>query len=50
MLAPGMDFGNMCRPYDFKAGRHVLKMSAAQGPFPFDGIVLTDSPGSFEPR
>jgi hypothetical protein len=50
MLAPGRDFGNMSCPYDFKAGRHVLKMSAAQGPFPFDGIVLTDSPGSFEPR
>ena len=50
MLAPGRDFGNMSCPYDFKAGRHVLKMAAAQGPFSFDGLVLTDSPGSFEPR
>lgn len=50
MLAPGKKFGNMCCPYDFKAGRHVLKMSTASGKFPFDGIVVTDSPGSFEPR
>ena len=31
-------------------GWHVLKMAAALGPFPFDGIVLTDSPVSFELR
>ena len=50
MLAPEKAFGNMCCPYDFKAGRHALKVGTAYGSFKFDGIVLTDSPGSFEPR
>ncbi len=50
MLAPEKGFGDMCCPYDLKAGRHVLKVGTAYGRFKFDGIVLTDSPGSFEPR
>lgn len=50
MLAPGKKFGDMSCPFKFKAGRHVLKVSARWGKFTFDGIVLTDSPGSFEPR
>lgn len=50
MVAPGRKFGDMSCPFRFKAGRHTLKMSAKWGEFRYDGIVLTDSPGSFEPR
>lgn len=50
MIAPGMEFGDMICPFDFKAGRHTLGISAKWGEFRYDGIVLTDSPGSFEPR
>lgn len=50
MIAPGRKFGDMICPLRFKAGRHTLGMSAKWGEFRYDGIVLTDSPGSFEPR
>ena len=51
MLTPGRDFGNMCRHYDLKAGRHTVTISAGVGAkVQYDGLVVTDNPLSFEPR
>ena len=50
MLTPGRGFGHMSRYYDLKAGENKLRFYASNGVLMFDGIVLTDSPGSFEPR
>lgn len=50
MLTPGNSFGNMCRHYDFKAGRHTVTIRNDSGSLKYDGLVLTDDPQSFEPR
>ena len=50
MLTPGKGFGHMSRHYDLKAGENKLRIQGTGGAFYFDGIVLTDAPGSFEPR
>ena len=51
MLTPDRGFGNMCRHYDLEPGKHTLKIQGESGTgFRFDGLVLTDSPSSFEPR
>ncbi len=47
MLAPGKSFGDMTKFYDLKPGRHTVRI---KGRYAYDGLVLTDSPGSFEPR
>ena len=50
-VAPGNRFGNTLRFWDFKAGeRHVLKIRSAEAAIAYDGVVMTDNPGSFEPR
>ena len=49
-LTPGREFGNMTLHHDLKAGRHTVRVRAATCHYAFDGIVVTDSPGSFEPR
>ena len=51
MLTPGRGFGNMCREYDLEPGTHTIRIQSANNTaFCFDGLVLTDSPASFEPR
>jgi hypothetical protein len=50
MIAPGKDFGDMCRHYDLKKGRHTLKIWNHAGNPVAEGLVLTDNPLSFEPR
>ena len=50
MLTPGRGFGNMCRHYDLKHGVHTLRIKGDRSSFKFDGLVLTDSPASFEPK
>ena len=50
MLTPGRRFGNMCRHYDLKAGRHVVHIEQHLGVPEADGLVLTDNPLPFEPR
>ena len=50
-VAPGNKFGNSLRFWDFKAGeKHVLKIRADKAAVAYDGVVMTDNPGSFEPR
>ena len=50
-VAPGNRFGNALRFWDFKAGeRHVLRIAADKASIDFDGVVMTDNPGAFEPR
>lgn len=50
-VAPRNDMGCKMRFWDFKAGeRHVLRISDGPDPIRFDAAVLTDAPGSFEPR
>ena len=50
MLTPGHSFGDMCRFYDLKAGRHTVSIRNDSGSVKYDGLVLTDNPLSFEPR
>ena len=50
MLAPGKVFGDMCRHYDLRKGRHVVKIWKEAGKPIAEGLVLTDNPLSFEPR
>ena len=52
MLTPGRDFGNMLRHYDLEPGIHTVKLYSFSKDYPveFDGLVVTDTPGSFEPR
>lgn len=47
MLVPGYSFDNGLRPYSLRPGRHTIRIRTS---FAYDGLVLTDSPGSFEPR
>lgn len=53
MLAPGRDdsWTAKIRPYGLSAGRHTLRVRAAEGakPVEFEGFVVTDSPAAFEP-
>ena len=46
-LVPGYAFGNALKPYSLLPGRHTIRIRTS---FPYDGLVLTDSPASFEPR
>lgn len=50
MLTPGKEFGDYLRVYELSAGRHTVRIKADYSQFPYDGLVLTDSPGGFEPR
>lgn len=50
MLTPGKEFGDYLRVYELSAGRHTVRIKADYTKFPYDGVVLTDSPGDFEPR
>ena len=50
MLAPGRVFGDMCRHYDLRKGRHVVRIWKEAGNPVAEGLVLTDNPLSFEPR
>ena len=50
MLTPGRGFGDMCRHYDLRKGRHVVKIWKEVGDPVAEGLVLTDNPLSFEPR
>lgn len=50
-VAPGNKFGNTLRYWDFKQGeKHVLKIKAGKTDITYDAVVMTDNPGSFEPR
>ncbi len=49
MLSPGGKFGNTIRFYDFAPGTHTVTVSGSKS-ITYDAVVLTDSPGSFEPR
>ena len=49
MLAPGGKFGNTIRYYDFDPGVHTVTVSGSKS-VTYDAVVLTDAPGSFEPR
>ena len=50
VLAPGGTYMCWIRYYDFKAGLHTLALAPGSGEPQIEGIVLTDSPGSFEPQ
>ena len=50
MLTPGRGFGHMSQHFDLKKGTNKVRIQSSTGVFHFDGLVLTDSPGSFEPR
>ena len=51
MLTPGHKFGDMTCHWDFQPGPHTVRIRAtAYGKLQYDGLVLTDNPGSFEPR
>lgn len=50
MIAPGKAFGDYMRAYPLTAGRHVIRIKADYAAFPYDGVVLTTNPTSFEPR
>lgn len=50
MLTPGKVFGDYLRVYELSAGRHTVRIKADYSQFPYDGLVLTDSPGDFEPH
>ena len=51
MLTPGHKFGDMTCHWDLQPGPHTVRIRAtAYGKLQFDGLVLTDNPGSFEPR
>ena len=50
-VAPGNKFGNTLRFWSFRQGEtHVLKIRGGQSEIVFDKVVMTDNPGSFEPR
>ena len=63
-IQPGKDFpawsivpvgfksGPSChiRFYDFEPGRHTLRIKPWHGRYKLQAVVLTDSPGSFEPK
>ena len=49
-IAAGTGYDNKSRHYDLKKGTHKLRIHAGRNQFFFDGIVVTDSPGSFEQR
>ena len=49
-ISPGAHYGNKFRYYDLKKGTHKLRIQSGRNQFFFDGIVVTDSPGSFEQR
>jgi hypothetical protein len=49
-IAPGASMGDKNRYYDFKKGTHKLRIQGTHHLLYFDGIVVTDSPGSFEQR
>ena len=52
IVPPGCKDGAGCRIryYDFQPGRHTLKIRQWRGRFKLLAVVLTDSPGSFEPK
>ena len=50
MLSPGGNFGNTIRYFDFEPGRHSVRFRCLEGEMSYDGVVLTDDPGAFEPR
>jgi len=53
MITPGKDmFTAFTYPFYLDRGKHYLrlKLGCAYNEFPFDGVVLTDNPESFEPR
>jgi len=49
MLSPGGKFGNTIRYSDFEPGVHTVTVSGSSD-VTYDAVVLTDAPGSFEPR
>ena len=49
-IAPGGTYMCWVRYYDLKAGRHTLTLAPGAGDPVIEGLVLTDSPGSFEPK
>ncbi len=36
--------------WDFQPGPHTVRIRATRNELKYDGLVLTDNPGSFEPR
>ena len=53
IIAPGNRWGNSIGFFDLEPGRYTISIGAKTkkwAPFYFDGIVLTDSPESFEIR
>ena len=50
VIAPGGTYMCWVRYYDLKAGRHTLVLAPGAGDPVIEGLVLTDSPGSFEPQ
>lgn len=59
MMAPGKDmFSAITKPYDLKPGRHRIRIQNVKSTgaktnyseFPYDAVVVTDSPESFEQR
>lgn len=52
ILAPSGTYMSFIRFYDLKPGRHTLKLTGGKmlEHVTLEGLVLTDSPGSFEPR
>ena len=49
-VAPGGTYMCWIRYYDLKQGKHTLEIRSDRGGAAIEGIVLTDSPGSFEPE
>ena len=50
MFTPGKGFGDMNKHYDLKKGENRIRFRTRGGVFAIDGLVMTDNPGSFEPR
>ncbi len=50
ILAPGGDFNCKIKYYDLKPGEHVLRIRGEIRSLLFDRLVVTDTPGAFEPR
>jgi len=51
MLTPGHKFGDMTCHWDLQPGPHTVRIrTTSYGKLQYDGLVLTDNPGSFEPR
>ena len=49
LVVPGRGQGNRTRPFDLKAGRHMLRLRLEDGGLLFDAIAVTQDIGAFNP-